>query len=175
MISMMKKNTTRKGLVMALPRIVTIGVYGLSEAEFFSALQNAHVDLFCDIRRRRGVRGSEYAFVNSQRLQSRLAELGIAYRHIIELSPSNELRQAQYRVDEATKTAKRQRTTLDPAFIQAYQENVLADFSPQAFLTSLPIDVKTIAFFCVERAPEACHRSLVAQRFADLGLEVEHL
>ncbi len=160
---------------MSPPRVVTIGVYGLSEAEFFAALQNAHVDLFCDIRRRRGVRGSEYAFVNSQRLQRRLAELGIAYQHIKELAPGEAVRQAQAQADKATKTAKRKRTGLDPAFIAAYQQTVLVDFSPQSFLSTLPDQIKTVALFCVERAPEACHRSLVAQEFADLGLEVEHL
>ncbi len=50
---------------MTLPRIVTLGVYGRSEAEFFATLQHAQVDLFCDIRRRRGVRGRDYAFANS--------------------------------------------------------------------------------------------------------------
>lgn len=160
---------------MTLPRIVTLGVYGRSEAEFFAALQGAHVDLFCDIRRRRGVRGREYAFVNSQRLQAQLAEMGIAYVHIKELAPSDAVRQAQNEADKAAKVAKRQRRGLDPAFIKAYQETVLTHFSPEAFLSSLPDDVKTIAFFCVERAPEACHRSLVAQTFAALGAEVKHL
>ena len=160
---------------MSLPRIVTLGVYGLSEEEFFALLQDAQVDLFCDIRRRRGVRGSQYAFVNSQRLQQRLADLGIAYRHAKELAPGEVVRQVQAKADKASKIAKRQRTGLDPAFIDAYYETVLTDFSPQAFLATLSPDVKTIAFFCVERAPEACHRSLVAQTFADLGLEVTHL
>lgn len=158
-----------------LPRIVTIGVYGKSEEEFFALLQDARVDLFCDIRRRRGVRGSEYAFVNSQRLQARLAELGIAYQHHIELAPTEAMREAQREADKATKTAKRKRTELEPAFIQAYQQSVLDNFSPQAFLASLPSNTKTLAFFCVEGAPEACHRSIAAQRFAELGLEVEHL
>lgn len=160
---------------MTLPRIVTLGVYGRSEAEFFAALQNAQVDLFCDIRRRRGVRGSEYAFVNSQRLQARLEELGISYQHLKELSPGDDVRQAQYTVDKAAKVAKRQRSELSPAFVQAYQQSVLNDFSPQDFLAALPSDVKTIALFCVERAAAACHRSLVAQKFAELGLEVQHL
>jgi len=35
------------------------------------------VDTFCDIRARRGVRGSEYAFANHQRLAARLAERNI--------------------------------------------------------------------------------------------------
>ena len=33
-------------------KIVTIGVYGSTEAQFFEALQEAGVDTFCDIRRR---------------------------------------------------------------------------------------------------------------------------
>ena len=160
---------------MSRPRIVTIGVYGLSEAEFFSALQQAQVDHFCDIRRRRGVRGREYAFVNSQRLQARLAELGIRYQHIKELAPGETVRQAQAAADKANKIAKRQRTALDPAFVTVYQQEHLASFSPAAFLASLPPDTQTVAFFCVERAPAACHRSLVAATFTAHGLEVNHL
>jgi uncharacterized protein (DUF488 family) len=160
---------------VTLPRIVTIGVYGRSEEEFFAALQKANVALFCDIRRRRGVRGSEYAFANSQRLQERLRELGIEYRHVIELSPSDTLRQSQEAIDKASRVARRQRTTLDPSFIEAYEQTVLKDFSPQAFLDSIPNTAKTIAFFCVERSPEASHRTLVAQRFAEIGATVEHL
>jgi uncharacterized protein (DUF488 family) len=160
---------------MLLPRIITIGVYGRSEAEFFNALQEAQVDLFCDIRRRRGVRGSEYAFVNSQRLQARLVELGIQYLHVKELAPSDAMRHVQEDVDRASKVARRKRTHLDSTFIEAYQKSVLDHFSPQEFLANLPSNARTIALFCVERAPEACHRSLVANAFAQLGAEVEHL
>ncbi len=71
-----------------MPEFVTIGVYGFDEAGFFQALQDAGVDTFCDIRRRRGVRGSAYAFANSQRLQGRLAELGIRYIYRSDLAPS---------------------------------------------------------------------------------------
>lgn len=160
---------------MSRPRIVTIGVYGYSEQGFFAALQQAEIDLFCDIRRRRGVRGSQYAFANSQRLQAKLAELGIAYRHIPALAPSKAVRHMQDAVDKASRTAKRQRNALDPVFIAAYEQECLAEFSPQAFLDELPAGVQAVAFFCVERAPEACHRSLVAAKFAEMGLEVEHI
>ena len=61
--------------------IVTIGAIGYTAESFFQALQNANVDTFIDVRRRRAVRGREYAFANSQRLQARLAELGIRYVH----------------------------------------------------------------------------------------------
>jgi len=33
-------------------KIVTIGVYGYAEEDFFQALQAAKVDVFCDIRQR---------------------------------------------------------------------------------------------------------------------------
>ena len=46
-------------------KIYTIGVYGSSEEEFFGKLTESKIDLFCDIRQRRGVRGRQYAFVNS--------------------------------------------------------------------------------------------------------------
>ena len=69
-------------------KIVTIGVFGFSEEAFFHALQTAQVDTFCDIRQRRGVRGATYAFCNSKRLQTRLAELGIRYLHRKDLAPT---------------------------------------------------------------------------------------
>lgn len=39
--------------------IYTIGVYGSTEETFFSKLIAAQVDLFVDIRQRRGVRGNQ--------------------------------------------------------------------------------------------------------------------
>lgn len=161
---------------MPKPKIVTIGVYGYEEDEFFAALQEAGVDLFCDIRLRRGVRGADYAFANSQRLQARLAEMGIDYVHRKDLAPTKEIRSLQFAADEAQKVAKRQRDTLSPVFAEAYRNEILADLSPAAFLEELPAGAKVIALFCVERAPEACHRSLVAETIAqELGLEVEHI
>ena len=47
----------------------TIGVYGKTETDFFTSLINKEIDLFCDIRQRRGVRGKKYSFVNSLKLQ----------------------------------------------------------------------------------------------------------
>lgn len=161
--------------MLQLPRIVTIGVYGRTATEFFSALQAAKVDTFCDIRQRRGVRGAEYAFVNSTRLQARLGELGIRYLHIKELAPTAAMREAQAQVDKVDKTAKRQRAVLGPVFVARYRQEVLTDFSPQPFLDQLPADAQVVALFCVERAPEACHRHLVADALAAYGVEVEHI
>jgi uncharacterized protein (DUF488 family) len=158
------------------PRLVTIGVYGFNEAAFFDALRQAGVDTFCDIRWRRGVRGSEYAFVNSARLQRRLAELGIRYLHFRELAPSPELRRRQVEADRASGMGKRQRAALGDAFIAGYEEDNLQGFDSRAFLTQLPEAARVVVLFCVEREPAACHRSLLAARLeADLGLPVTHL
>lgn len=158
------------------PKLVTIGAYGYNEKSFFEALVKANIDTFCDIRFRRGVRGSEYAFANSQRLQHRLQELGIRYLHLKDLAPSPEIREVQWRVDAQEGNSKRQRSALSPNFVAAYQSKYLADFDSAAFIQALGEDAKVVALFCVERLPEACHRSLVANQLKhDLSLDVKHL
>jgi uncharacterized protein (DUF488 family) len=154
-------------------RIVTIGVYGFSEAAFFQKLQQAGVDTFCDIRWRRGVRGREYAFANSGRLQRHLGELGIRYLHFRELAPLPELRHRQTAADKAAGIEKRKRTTLGEAFIAGYRQ-AISSFDSRKFLESLGSETKIAALVCVERDPAACHRSLLAERLqSDLPVEIE--
>ena len=158
------------------PKIVTIGVYGFDESSFFEALREAEVDTFCDIRSRRGLRGATYAFANSQRLQERLAELGIRYIHRKDLAPTKAVRNRQAEADKATKTAKRKRAALDGTFIDTYYSECLARFEPTSLLADCQPDTQVVALFCVEREPEACHRSLVAERLVQaLNLEVENI
>ena len=157
-------------------KIITIGVYGFDEDSFFNALCKAEVDTFCDIRSRRGLRGATYAFANSVRLQARLSELGIRYIYRKDLGPTKTVRDKQAAADKASKTAKRKRTALGEAFIEAYQTECLAEFEPQTLLDELESDAKVVALFCVETAPAACHRSLVADKLAKtLDLEVEDI
>jgi uncharacterized protein (DUF488 family) len=157
-------------------KIVTIGVYGSTEEAFFNALRETGVDTFCDIRLRRGMRGSVYAFANSARLQKRLGEMGIRYLHFKELAPTKEIREHQARADKKSGTGKRKRTELAEPFVQAYRDEVLADFDSQAFVEKLGADAHVVCLFCVEGAPEACHRSLLAERLEqDLRIHVEHL
>ena len=142
--------------------LVTLGVYGFDADSFWRALQDAQVDTLCDIRRRRGVRGREYAFANSLRLQAALAERGIRYVYSPTLAPSPGLRSAEHAADEAAGITKRRRTTLSPAFVEAFERECLAQFDPSAWRESLPDDAQVVALLCVERDPEACHRGLVA-------------
>ena len=157
-------------------KVVTVGVYGFTEEAFFEALRNAEVDTFCDIRQRRGLRGSKYAFANSRRLQERLEAMGIRYLHRKDLAPTKAVRRRQEEADMADGVAKRQRTTLSPAFVDAYREEILASFAPQSLLADLAEDAQVVALFCVEAEPAACHRSMVAERLQrQLGLEIEHV
>ena len=155
------------------PKIVTIGVYGFDKERFFQALIDANIDTFCDIRRRRGMRGSEYTFVNSTALQEKLRELGIRYMHVKDLAPSKAIRERQKQEDEKFGVAKRSRKELGQAFIQEYEQQCLASFNAHKFMEMLGPQTKVVGLFCVEREPEACHRSLAAKKLAtDLELQV---
>ena len=161
---------------LSLPAIFTIGVYGFDESGFFVALQDAQIDTFCDIRDRRGVRGSAYAFANSRRLQAKLVDLGITYIHRRDLAPGRSLRARQSAADKVEGVAKRQRSMLSPEFIAGYEEQYLSAFDSRLFLKEIGSQAQRIALFCVECEPTACHRSLVANRLQeDLSVEVSHI
>ena len=155
--------------------MVTIGVYGFDGESFLLRLRQADVRLLLDVRQRRGVRGPAYAWANSARLQRALAAAGIGYRHVKELAPTTELRQLQYREDDRRGVGKRNRIALAPEYAARYTREILDPFDLGALVAELPSDSVT-ALFCVERDPEACHRSLVAARLrAEYGLPVTDL
>jgi uncharacterized protein (DUF488 family) len=149
-----------------LKQAATIGVYGFTAATFLGALADADVRIVLDVRQRRGVRGREYAWANAVRLQAALADAGIAYRHHRELAPTTELRQLQYREDARQGVGKRSRVALAPEYRRRYLREILdrADLAPVvAELRSEGAG----ALLCVERDPEACHRSLIAERLVE--------
>lgn len=155
---------------------MTIGVYGFNETTFFETLVNQGIDTFCDIRQRRGMRGSKYSFVNSAYLQNKLQSLGIKYIHAKELAPNQEVRSMQQIEDQLNNITKRDRTELNTSFIEAYEQETLCKFDFKAFISNLGPDTNKVVFFCVEREPEACHRSLVARKITnDLRASVKHI
>jgi uncharacterized protein (DUF488 family) len=156
-------------------RLVTIGVYGFALEEFLAALRSADVRLLLDVRQRRGVRGPEYAWANSTRLQAALAGAGIAYEHRPDLAPTTELRRLQYTEDDRQGVGKRSRTKLAPAYRERYIAEILDRADLDDVIDALP-EQGAGALFCVEHDPEACHRSLIAERLAtEHGIAVEHL
>ena len=156
-------------------RVLTIGGYGFDEQSFLETLRHADVDLFLDIRQRAGVRGAKYAFLNKNRLQESIYNMGKEYRHIRDLAPSTEIRDLQKLEDLSEGILKRDRTELSLEFIAAYQGRVLSQFDAESFSESLE-SVESVAFFCVEQLPKACHRSIAAARVAEYyGVAVEDL
>jgi uncharacterized protein (DUF488 family) len=161
--------------VIPVLRMVTIGVYGFDGESFLRRLRDADVRLLLDVRQRRGVRGPEYAWANSLRLQAAVAQAGIAYEHHPELAPTTELRRLQYAEDDRQGVGKRSRHELAPGYIRRYTTEILdrADLTP--IVSALP-GSGTAALLCVERDPEACHRSLIAQRLSERHyVTIEHL
>jgi len=155
--------------------LATIGVYGWRLDESLAALQEAHVALVVDVRQRRGVRGREYSWANARRLQASLAEAGIAYSHHKELAPTTELRHLQYREDDRLRVGKRSRVALAREYVDRYVHEILDPLDLAALVDEFPAD-GTPTLFCLERDPQACHRSLVADRLADeFGFAVVHL
>ena len=172
--------------------IFTIGVYGSTEESFFGALVENEIELFIDIRARRGMRGSTYRYANSSYLQAKLKDLGIYYAHLKELAPTKEIRLLQWQADKEEQTRKRDRAGLSKAYEKAYQKQILKYgysrkdriLEPHKVLeeakqlAGYPTEkeLERYVLFCVEANAKACHRSLVAARFKDkMGGKVKHL
>ena len=156
--------------------MVTIGVYGFDSESFLDRLRHADVRLLLDVRQRRGVRGPEYAWANSLRMQAALARAGIGYEHHAELAPTTELRRLQYREDDRHGVGKRNRVELASEYVERYTREVLDRYDLGALVAELPVDDSVTALLCVERDPRACHRSLVGERLRTAhGLPVADL
>ena len=154
-----------------MAKVATIGVHGWTLDEFLAALRAQGATTVLDVRQRRGLRGSEYAWANAARLQAALADSGIGYRHVKELAPTTELRELQYAEDEKSGVGKRSRSQLAPEYVSRYTEEILDRVDLEPVVAELPA-----ALLCVELEPAACHRSLIAARLAaEHGVSVTHL
>src|ERR1035437_960410 len=150
-----------------MPVTATIGVYDFDAVTFSKTLLAAGVDLLVDVRQRRGVRGSQYAWANSLRLQGLLAGAGIAYSHHRELAPTTELRHLQYRADDRTGVGKRTRELLAPEYVARYTSEILDHVDLGPLICELDARSGLGALLCVESEPAACHRSLITARLAE--------
>ncbi|MCF7809688.1 DUF488 domain-containing protein [bacterium] len=152
------------------PQVFTIGVYGKTEDEFFKLLVDNQIDVFVDIRQRRGVRGALYMFANKLRLVAKLEELRILYLYAKQYAPDKELREIQKRQDKDDKVLKRERAQMSNDFVNEYIKNVIE----QNPIVDLIEEIKELSgnqfprfcLCCVEAEPEACHRSIVAGEIA---------
>lgn len=156
-------------------KLFTIGVYGLSEQEFFEKIISAEIETFVDVRLRRGMRGSQYSFVNSAYLQRKLADLKVSYTHIKELAPTQKIRSLQVLADKNLGKTKRAREDLSATFCDEYRTKILQPFN-FSHLSNL-ISQGNVCLFCVERNCTSCHRSLIADHLSNIlkDLSIKHL
>lgn len=156
-------------------QLATIGVYGFDPRTFIYRLQQANVRLLLDVRQRRGVRGTQYAWANSLRLQSALLDAGIGYQHYPQLAPTTDLRHLQYAEDKKQGVGKRNRQELATKYVERFTNEILDRVDLGSLVATLPVNGFT-ALLCVERDPEACHRSLIANRIKEeFNATIQHL
>jgi uncharacterized protein (DUF488 family) len=155
--------------------IATVGVYGWDQDPFLDALRTAGVTLVIDVRQRRGVRGPQYAWANSKRLQATLGEAGIAYRHEPQLAPSRELRESLQSDYARRGIGQRSRQELSDEYVTRFRAEILDAADLDSVVAALPSG-GIASLLCLETEPRACHRSLVAERLSECyALEVRHL
>lgn len=163
------------GREVPVSTMVTIGVYGFTAESFLQRLREADVRVLLDVRQRRGVRGHEYSWANSRRLQAYLADARIDYEHHPELAPTTELRHLQYVEDDRLGVGKRSRRELAAEYTRRYLTEILDHVDLAPIVSTLPAS-GVAALFCVEQDAAACHRSLIAQRIAEQHhIAVKHL
>lgn len=155
-------------------KLYTIGGYGHTEDSFIKALKSNDIDLFVDVRQRRGMRGSTYAFLNARKLEENLTQAGISYLHFKDLAPTNEVRSFQKSADSASKSSKRERDKLSPAFIEAYKKEILSDKERKEILSRISQHSR-VCFFCVEKGHEACHRSVLTDWLEPIAGTAMHI
>jgi hypothetical protein len=112
--------------------MVTIGVYGFHGESFLQRLRQADARLLIDVRQRRGVRGSEYAWANSLRLQAALARAQIAYEHHPRLAPTTHLPPAPVRRRRRTRGRQTHAPRVAAEYTCGYTDEILdrADLTP---------------------------------------------
>ena len=116
---------------------LTIGVYGYTEEEFFSLIEQNNIDLFLDVRQRRGMRGKKYSFVNSTYLQQKLEFMNISYKHEKLLAPTPEIRNFQKLMDSKNDISKQSRTNLGEEFKNKYIFQIMEKFDFDKWIKEL--------------------------------------
>jgi Protein of unknown function, DUF488 len=111
------------------------------------------VTLLLDVRQRRGVRGSEYAWANARRLEAALGEAGLGYRHLPDLAPTTELRRLQYQEDDRAGVGKRSRRELALEYRERYLKEILDRVDLAALAADLPLGTAALSASSAIRRP----------------------
>ena len=144
-----------------LRTIYTLGYEGATLADFIRTLEDTGISLLLDIRE---LPQSRRPGFSKRVLSEALADAGIAYRHLRQLGDPKLGR------DAARRGAMEEFRLIFNAHLDLEAcQKALQEVAQEA-------DAETVVLMCYERAPQDCHRSLVAQRLVKLqSLQVVHL
>lgn len=137
-----------------MPTLYTIGYQGKPLSEFIGSLRAAGVDAVIDVRLRNTSHLAGYT--KKDTLAFLLTEgFGIAYEHIPDLAPSDDL------LDTFRSTKSKDWTTYASRFLALMEERHTEDIG-RAVLERY----HSPCLLCLERKAEQCHRHLVAEYWA---------
>lgn len=144
----------------AAPTLYTIGYVGMHLEPFLQVMQQRRIELVLDTRWSAWSRNDGFC---QAPLRRALVRRRIAYRHRPDLGTSPALR---HRLDADGDWA---------AFVAAYAATLTTH---AALLRSVAVYARThrVCLLCAEHEPAHCHRSILAERLADLAeLTIEHV
>ena len=152
-------------------RLLTIGFKGKPAKEFFGALKTAGVQKLLDIRRRNV---SQLAgFTKGPDLRFFLEQcFGIAYEHIPDFGPSEELLK-EYR---ARLGKKKKDDAAWEFYVERFRNEILSPEVRDRFKKATD-GLETVCLLCSEETAERCHRRLLAEYLRDNldGIDIHHL
>lgn len=156
----------------------TVGIGRYDEESFFGLLKRLEVDTFCDIRMHRGshARTPGLHYTNARPLQEHLERRGIAYRHMLRLSPTPAEAQVQAAADKSRGETRATRTKLDDGFAGAFGSRLRLRGDVEWLLDELAAGgSRRVALFCSERSAATSPCAVVARALRDRGYSVTDL
>ena len=144
----------------AAPTLFTIGYMGMRLEPFLQVMQQRRIELVLDTRWSAWSRNDGFC---QAPLCRALVSRRIVYRHRPDLGTSPELRHQQEADGDWA------------AFVAAYDAALTTH---SELLKSVAASAKEhrVCLLCAEHEPEHCHRSILAERLAEVaGLTIEHL
>ncbi len=143
------------------PPVMTIGYERANPPRIIAALRAAGARSLIDVR---AVPVSRKPGLSKRALAAALEEAGLGYAHLVGLGNPKAGRDAGKAGDWAT-------------FRRIFAAHMETEAATEALAQAAEIAAAgPVCLMCYERAPETCHRAIVADRLADMmGKDVRHL
>lgn len=142
--------------------VYTIGYEGFDPETFLWKLQLDRIEVVADVRDSPRSRNPGF---NQARIRGFLESHGLTYTHFPALGAPASLR-AQLRLDRDLE-----------CYLASYREHLAGQAAALDELARL-VESRTVCLLCLERDPQECHRSVLAealQRLSEGKLAIQHI